>query len=46
MEIESEDWKLGPRSALVDQIQTYMNTLIWASEQAVDSMRELNKPAI
>ncbi len=42
----SEDWKLGPRSELVDRIQTYMNTLIWASEPAVASMRELNKPTI
>jgi hypothetical protein len=42
----AEDWKLGPKSALVDRIQTYMNTLIWASELAVESMRELNKPAI
>jgi quinol monooxygenase YgiN len=40
----SEDWKLGPRSELVDRIQTYMNTLIWLSEVAVASMRELNEP--
>jgi hypothetical protein len=39
----SEDWKLGPRSELVDRIQTYMNTLIWVSETALVSMRELNK---
>lgn len=41
----SDDWRLGPRSALVDRIETYMNTLIWASETAVASMRELNQPA-
>ena len=41
----ANDWKSGPRSALVDRIETYMNTLILASETAVASMRELNKPA-
>jgi NIPSNAP len=40
----SSEWKLGPRSELVDRIETYMNTLIWTSELAVVSMRELNKP--
>jgi quinol monooxygenase YgiN len=39
----SDEWKSGPRSELVDKIQTYVNTLLWASESAVDSMRELNK---
>ena len=42
----SEDWKLGPRSELVDRIETYMNTLIWLSEPALASMRELNKPTM
>jgi hypothetical protein len=39
----SDEWKFGPRSELVDKIQTYVNTLLWASELAVDSMRKLNK---
>ena len=42
----TDDWKLGPKSTLVDLIQTYLNTLIWASELSVESMRELNKPAM
>jgi len=42
----SNDWRSGPRSELVDRIETYMNTLIFASESAVASMRELNKPAL
>ncbi len=41
----SNDWKSGPRSELVDRIETYMNTLIVASELAVASMRELNQSA-
>jgi quinol monooxygenase YgiN len=39
----SDEWKSGPRSELVDKIQTYVNALLWASAPAVDSMRELNK---
>ena len=39
----SDDWRFGPRRELVDRIQTYVNTLIWVSESAVISMKELNK---
>ena len=42
----SNDWRSGPRSELGYRIETYMNTLIFASESAVASMRELNKPAL
>ena len=41
----SDDWWLGPRRELVDRIQTYMNTLLWLSDSAVASMRELNLPS-
>jgi hypothetical protein len=41
----SKDWKSGPRSELVDRIETYMNTLIVASESAIASMRDLNQSA-
>ncbi len=41
----SKDWKSGPRSELVDRIETYLNTLIVASESAVASMRDLNHSA-
>lgn len=40
----SDDWRLGPRRELVDRIQTYVNTLLWLSDSAVASMRELNPP--
>ena len=39
----SNDWKSGPRSALVERIETYMNTLIVVSESAAASMRDLNQ---
>lgn len=39
----SDDWKLGPRMELVDRIETYVNALVWVSELAVASMREMNR---
>jgi hypothetical protein len=33
------------RSDLVDRIETYLNTLLWVPQDAVDSMRTLNPPA-
>lgn len=42
----SDDWRQGPRSDLVDRIETYVNTLMWISEPALASMRELNRPAM
>ncbi|MDP1976243.1 NIPSNAP family protein [Undibacterium sp.] len=38
----SSEWKNGPRAELVDCIDTYMNTLVWLSDEGVNSMRELN----
>lgn len=38
----SPEWRDGPRGALVDRIETYLNTLLWVSRDAVESMRELN----
>ena len=41
----SDDWRIGPRNELVSRIDTYTNTLIWASESAMGSLRELNRTA-
>ncbi|MGH8778513.1 NIPSNAP family protein [Paraburkholderia sp.] len=38
----SAEWIEGPRKALVVHIDTYVNTLLWASDDAVDSLRRLN----
>ncbi|MFZ6873423.1 NIPSNAP family protein [Undibacterium sp. Di27W] len=38
----SSEWKDGPRKELVDRLDSYMNTLIWVSQEAINSMRELN----
>ena len=39
----SDEWRSGPRNELVSRIETYVNTLLWASEPAVASLRELNQ---
>ncbi|WP_242111974.1 NIPSNAP family protein [Luteimonas aquatica] len=36
-------WRQGPREALVSRIETYLNTLLWASPQAIDSLRAANQ---
>ncbi|WP_198088052.1 NIPSNAP family protein [Variovorax sp. E3] len=41
----SAEWREGPRAALVDRIETYLNTLLWVPAEAVDGMRGLNPPA-
>ena len=41
----SREWREGPRSDLVDRIETYLNTLLWVPQDTVDSMRTLNPPA-
>ena len=38
-------WKEGPRASLVDRIETYLNTLLWASSDAVESLRIENLSA-
>ncbi|MFN9280004.1 MAG: hypothetical protein ACOVPA_14920 [Rubrivivax sp.] len=37
-------WTQGPRALLVDRIDTYVNTLLWCSEEGVAAMRRLNAP--
>ncbi len=40
----SAEWREGPRPELVDKIDTYVNTLLWSSEEAINRIRELNQP--
>ncbi len=40
----SRQWKEGPRVALIDRIDTYLNTLIWTSPQAIEDIRINNVP--
>lgn len=41
----SEAWRQGPRESLVSRIESSLDTLLWLSPQAIQSMRELNAPA-
>ncbi|MBS7808857.1 NIPSNAP family protein [Variovorax sp. PCZ-1] len=38
----SSRWREGPRAALVDRIETYVNTLVWLSAQGVEDLRTNN----
>ncbi len=38
----SDEWRSGPRAAVVDKIVSYLNTVLWLSPAAIDNMRELN----
>jgi hypothetical protein len=32
-------WREGPRQALIDCLDTYLNTLLWLPDEAVDALR-------
>ncbi len=38
----SDAWRQGPRALLVDRIDSYLNTLLWLSDAAIEDMRLLN----
>jgi hypothetical protein len=38
----SAAWREGPRNAIVPRIESYLNTVLWLSPEAVDDMRRLN----
>jgi hypothetical protein len=38
----SDAWQVGPRALLVDRIDSYLNTLLWLSDAAIEDMRLLN----
>jgi hypothetical protein len=42
----SKEWITGPRASLVAHIDTYLNTLVWLSDDAVQSLRALNAPPL
>jgi hypothetical protein len=35
----SDAWRNGPRAALIECLEDYLNTLIWLSEQSVEDLR-------
>ena len=38
----SDDWKNGPRSAIVPLVESYLNTVVWLSPEAIDDLRRNN----
>ncbi|MEH6413506.1 NIPSNAP family protein [Pseudomonas sp. CGJS7] len=38
----SDAWRLGPRQALIDCLEDYLNTLLWLSADAVENLRSSN----
>jgi hypothetical protein len=38
----SQVWKQGPREALVACIDSYLNTLLWLSDEGIEDMRKRN----
>lgn len=40
----SAAWREGPRQALVDCLDTYLNTLLWLPDESVDALRANHQP--
>ena len=38
----SDAWKKGPRESIVPLVVSYLNTVLWLSQQAIDDLRRLN----
>jgi hypothetical protein len=38
----SDAWRQGPRESIVSQIESYLNTVLWVSQAAIDDLRRLN----
>ena len=41
----SDAWRTGPREAVVGKIESYLSTVLWLSQPAIDNLRLLNAPA-
>lgn len=39
----SEEWRCGPREAIVERIETFLNTLVWLSDAGVVDLRISNR---
>ena len=38
----SDAWKNGPRESIVPLVASYLNTVVWLSQGAIDDLRRLN----
>ena len=39
----SDAWKNGPRAAIVPLVESYLNTVLWLSPEAIDDLRKNNR---
>lgn len=39
----SEEWRNGPREAIVEKIETSLNTLFWLSQAGIEDLRASNR---
>ena len=38
----SDAWKDGPRASIVPLVESYLNTVLWLSPEAINDLRRLN----
>ena len=38
----SEEWRNGPREAIVSRITSYLSTVLWLSPESIEDLRRLN----
>ena len=38
----SPAWRNGPREAVIGKIETFLDTVLWLSDAAIESLRQLN----
>lgn len=41
----SDAWRQGPREAIVSRIESYLDTILWLSDDSIDDLRSSNGPA-
>ena len=39
----SEEWRSGPREAIVSRIESHLSTVLWMSPQAIEDLRRRNQ---
>src|SRR5438093_838369 len=39
----SDSWRQGPREAIVSRIESYLDTVLWLSDESIDDLRNSNR---
>ena len=42
---DSDEWRSGPREAIVSCIVSYLSTVLWMSPEAIEDLRRCNRQA-